>query len=101
MPKKLASTPKYTSPNQLVLLGFKKPLEQQLTSENIWVKLSKLIPWDKIVSKYDILFNSTEGRSPINGRIVIGAVIIKHMLGLSDRQTILQIQENMFLQYFC
>ena len=100
MSKKLASTPKYTSPNQLVLVGFETPFEQQLTFENRWVKLSKLIPWDKIVSKYDILFNSTEGRPPINGRIVIGAVIIKHMLGLSDRETILQIQENMFLQYF-
>ena len=45
-------------------------------------------------------FKSAEGRPPISGRIVIGAVIIKHMLDLSDRETVLQIQENVFLQYF-
>jgi hypothetical protein len=45
-------------------------------------------------------FKSLECRPPISGRIVIGAVIIKHLLDLSDRETILQIQEDVFLQYF-
>jgi len=98
--KKGASTSKYVSPNQLTIGGFETPFEQHLTSENRWVKLDKLIPWDKIVVPYDRQFKSLEGRPPINGRIVIGAVIIKHMLELSDRETILQIQENVFLQYF-
>lgn len=31
---------------------------------------------------------------------MIEAVIIKHMLDLSDREPILQLQENIFLQYF-
>ncbi len=98
--KKGASTSKYVSPNQLTLCGFETPFEQHLTTENRWVKLSKLIPWDKIVGLYDSHFKSVEGRPPINGRIVLGAVIIKHLLNLSDRETILQIQENVFLQYF-
>ena len=98
--KKGASTHKYVSPNQLTICGFDTPFEQHLTSENRWVKLSKLIPWDKIVVLYNNQFKSTEGRPPISGRIVIGAVIIKHMLDLSDRETIFQIQENVFLQYF-
>lgn len=98
--KKGASTPKYVSPNQLTLCGFETPFAQHLTSENRWVKLSKLIPWDKIVGRYDLQFKSAEGRPPISGRVVIGAVIIKHMLDLSDRETIFQIQENVFLQYF-
>lgn len=100
MARKRASTPKYLSPNQLTICGFETPFAQHLTSENRWVKLSKLIPWDKIVHLYDSQFKSLEGRPPISGRIVIGAVIIKHMLDLSDRETILQIQENVFLQYF-
>ena len=41
-----------------------------------------------------------EGKPPIIGSIVLGAVIIKHMLNLSDRETISQIQENMIIQYF-
>ena len=98
--KKGASTPKYVSPNQLTICGFETPFAQHLTSENRWVKLSRLIPWDKIVTRYDLQFKSAEGRPPISGRIVIGAVIIKHMLDLSDRETVLQIQENVFLQYF-
>lgn len=98
--RKGASTPKYVSPNQLTICGFETPFAQHLTSENRWVKLSNLIPWDKIVHLYDMQFKSLEGRPPISGRIVIGAVIIKHMLDLSDRETVLQIQENVFLQYF-
>ncbi len=31
---------------------------------------------------------------------MIGAVIIKHKLCLSDRETVAQIQENPYLQYF-
>ncbi len=98
--KKPARSAGYISPNQLSLCGFETPFEQALTTENRWVRLSKLLPWDKMVSQYDKIFRSSEGRQPINGRIVIGAVIIKHMLKLSDRETIQQIQENVFMQYF-
>ncbi len=98
--RKRASTPQYVSPNQLTITGFETPFEQHLSSNNRWVKLSHLIPWDKIVSQYDMQFRSSEGRPPISGRVVIGAVIIKHMLALTDRETIQQIQENVFMQYF-
>lgn len=98
--RRLAASLHYISPNQLTLEGFETPFEQKLTKENRWVKLAELIPWDSIVNLYNHQFNSTEGRPPINGRIVIGAVVIKHMLNLSDRETIAQIQENMFMQYF-
>jgi transposase, IS5 family len=98
--RKRASTPVYVSPNQLTLCGFETPFEQALTSNNRWVKLSRILPWDSIVKPYDAQFKSEEGRPPISGRIVLGAVIIKHMLNLSDRETIQQIQENMFMQYF-
>lgn len=99
-PKKRASTPAYVSPNQLTISGFETPFEQALTENNRWVKLSKLLPWDRLVSVYNKSFQSKEGRPPINGRIVLGAVIIKHMLKLSDRETIQQITENVFMQYF-
>ncbi len=35
-----------------------------------------------------------------DARLVIGAVIIKHKLCLSDEETVCQIQENPYLQYF-
>ena len=98
--RKRASSPMYVSPNQLILLGFETPFEQQLTKNNRWVKLNSLIPWDKIVGLYDTQFKSKEGRPAISGRIVLGALIIKHILHLTDEETIHQIQENMFMQYF-
>lgn len=98
--RKRASTPQYVSPNQLTICGFESPFEQKLNRNNRWVKLSQLIPWDKIVKGYNSQFKSLEGRPPISGRIVIGSVIIKHLLALTDRETIEQIQENMFMQYF-
>jgi len=98
--RKRASTPGYVSPNQLVLSGFETPFEQKLTRENRWVKLAHNIPWDRLVKYYDDLFPSKEGRPPISGRVILGAVIIKHLGDLTDRETVAQIQENMFMQYF-
>jgi len=98
--RKRASTPSYISPNQLTLAGFETPFEQKLSTENRWVKLGKVIAWDSIVACYDKLFTSKEGRPPISGRVVLGCIIIKHLLDLTDRETIEQVRENMFMQYF-
>lgn len=98
--KKLAATPEYVSQNQLTLPGFETPFEKELDGKNRWVQLAAAIPWDKIVSKYDKLFTSREGRQPISGRIILGSVIIKHLGNLTDRETIAQIQENVYLQHF-
>ena len=99
-PKKLAAKPSYISPNQLTLAGFETPFVNQLNKDNRWVKMAQAIPWDKIVPHYDQLFCSDEGRVPISGRIIIGAMIIKHIEKLTDRAAIQHIQENMFMQYF-
>jgi transposase, IS5 family len=98
--KKRASTPRYVSPNQLTLVGFETPFDHQLSRSNRWVKMAQAIPWDSIVGQYNKLFTSREGRPPISGRVVLGAIVIKHYLNLSDRETIAQIRENMFMQYF-
>lgn len=98
--RKHASTPAYVSPNQLILPGFETPFDQKLTKNNRWVRLAHSIPWDRLVKYYDDLFPSKEGRPAISGRVILGAVIIKHLGDLSDRETVAQIQENPFLQYF-
>lgn len=58
------------------------------------------MPWDSIVNLYNKQFHSKAWRPPINGHIAIDAVIIIHMLDLTNREAIMQIQENMFMQYF-
>lgn len=98
--KKRAATPQYVSPNQLTLVGFDTPFDQKLYKGNRWVKMAQSIPWDSIVPYYDKLFSSTEGRPPISGRVILGSIFIKHLGDLSDRETVAQIQENMFMQYF-
>ena len=40
------------------------------------------------------------GRPAKQARLVVGAVIIEHKLCLSGRETVAQIQENPYLQYF-
>jgi len=62
--------------------------------------LSRRIPWDELATGYHKKMNADRGRPGKNGRLVIGAVIIKHKLNLSDEETVLQIQENPYLQYF-
>ena len=99
--KKLAPTPKYVSPAQLSLEGFETPFERSLNPRNRWVVLARLIPWDEICNIYlkHIGVNST-GRPPISPRIVIGSIIIKHLCNLDDRETVAQISENIYMQYF-
>ncbi len=64
------------------------------------MRLAHSIPWDEIVSVYDKQFSSTEGRPPLSGRIIIGALIIKHLETFTDRATIEHIAENVYMQYF-
>ncbi|MGH2645359.1 MAG: hypothetical protein ACRDE2_15515 [Chitinophagaceae bacterium] len=54
--KKPARTPGYVSPNQLTICVFETPFEQALTTDNRWVKLSRLLPWDRMVSQYNRSF---------------------------------------------
>ena len=99
--KTRASKQEYISQSQLTLTGFETPFTNQLDAKNRWVQLAHRIPWDSIVNVYEKqMRNSATGASNINGRVVLGSIIIKHMCGLSDQETMLQIQENMYMQYF-
>jgi hypothetical protein len=99
--RKLAPTPKYVSPAQLTLEGFETPFERKLNPKNRWVVLARLIPWDEICNIYiKHIGISPTGRPPISPRIVIGSLIIKHLCNLDDRETVDQISENIYMQYF-
>ena len=99
--RKVAPTPKYISPNQLTLAGFETPFERKLNPENRWVVLGHLIPWDEICNIYaKIVKIKPEGRPPLSPRLVLGSIIIKHICHLDDRETVAQISENVYMQYF-
>ena len=88
------------SHNQLTLAEFDWPFQVALDEKNRWVKMSQLIPWDALAEGYYQNLSTTQGRPAKDARLVIGAVIIKHKLCLSDEETVCQIQENPYLQYF-
>lgn len=99
--KKRASTPSFVSPGQLVLSGFETPFSQKLIKTNRWVVLADRIPWDEVCNIYTRKVGlSHTGRPPISPRVVIGSLIVKHMCNLDDRETVAQISENMYMQYF-
>ena len=99
--KNRASKSEYVSPGQLVLVGFESPFTTHLNPNNRWVILAKQMPWDSISQVYrKQLHNNMYGAKGINPRVAIGAIIIKHICDLSDRETILQIQENIYMQHF-
>lgn len=99
--KNRASKQAYVSQTQLKLEGFETPFSKNLRKDNRWVKLADLLPWDILVGTYlKQMRNNDTGADNINPRVAIGAMIIKHMCNLSDRETVQQIQENMYMQYF-
>ncbi len=99
--KNRAPSPKYVSTKQLSLVEFESPFERNLNPSNRWVILSKLLPWDELCSIYwKYVPEKSTGRTPLKPRIVLGAIIIKHLCDLDDRETVEQISENIYMQYF-
>lgn len=71
----------------------------KLRSDNRWVRLAKLIPWEEIERRYAALFSETRGAPAITAREAVASLIIKEKLGLTDEETVEQIRENAYLQY--
>ena len=87
--------------NQLEFENFSLPFSGKLRSDNRWVKLSKIIPWGDFEKAYSkSLAGSGFGSPAISVRVALGTLIIKERLGSSDRETVEQIRENPYLQYF-
>jgi transposase, IS5 family len=76
------------------------PVEYKLAEDNRWVILSNLIPWEEFEEEYADQFSTDTGAPAKSFRMALGALIIKERLGVSDRETVEQIRENPYLQYF-
>lgn len=88
-------------PNQMMFEHFYLPFGGKLRSDNRWVFLSRQIPWDEIEQEYAALFSGSDTGPPAKAaRVALGALIIKERLGTTDRETVEQIRENPYLQYF-
>jgi transposase, IS5 family len=80
--------------------NFGLPFEGKLLSDNRWIILANLIPWAEFEEEYSSGFSVEMGAPAKSFRMALGALIIKEKLGISDRETVEQIKDNPYLQYF-
>ena len=79
---------------------FQLPSGFTFSRENRWVKLAQLVPWSEFEAEYAQQFSATQGAPAKSFRVALGALIIKERLGITDEETVEQIRENPYLQYF-
>src|SRR5699024_10970131 len=73
----------------------------KLNKKNRWVVLANLIPWWEFEEAYaNTMKRSSRGQQAFSVRMALGALYIQQRKGLSDRDTVEDITENPYLQYF-
>lgn len=85
---------------QLSFEEFNLPFRGHLQGDNRWVVLSTLIPWEMVEEIYTSQLSCDYGAPAHSARIAFGSLLIKERLRLSDEETVAQITENPYLQYF-
>jgi hypothetical protein len=88
------------SSTSIPVTKFVLPFEGQLNENNRWVIMADLVPWMEFESEYAQLFEQFLGAPAKSFRMTLGALIIQQKLKITDRETVEQIQENPYLQYF-
>lgn len=83
------------------LMNFFCPLGGRLNADNQWCRLAAIIPWGEFEERYAKCFKKPyTGQVAYSVRMALGALIIQNRKGLSDRETVEEIVENPYLQYF-
>jgi hypothetical protein len=85
---------------QLSIEEFHVPFGGTLDPDNRWVIFSTLMPWEELEETYARQFNPATGAPAKPVRLAFGALFIKQRLGLSDEETVEQIRENAYMQFF-
>jgi IS5 family transposase len=85
---------------QLSIEDFHVPFGGTLDPENRWVLFSSLMPWEELEETYAPQFSPTTGAPAKPVRLAFGALFIKQRLGLTDEETVEQIRENAYMQFF-
>jgi IS5 family transposase len=89
-----------THNGQLSIEEFHLPFGGMLDPDNRWVLFSSLMPWEELEETYAPQFSPTTGAPAKPVRLAFGALFIKQRLGLSDEETVEQIRENAYMQFF-
>ena len=89
----------YTSQHQLKFDEFSSLHLLNLDPENRWIQMASILPWDKMVNQWTKNYSDFLGAAGVNPRVLIGAMIIKHKMKLTDEETIHLIRENPYKQF--
>jgi hypothetical protein len=84
---------------QMTVDDFILPFSGELLSANRWVRLASLVPWDEFEKEYSVLFGEV-GNLAKPARMALGSLLIQVRLGMTDEETVQQISENAYMQYF-
>ncbi len=80
---------------------FAMPFGGKMDINNRWVHKRKMFPWAYIEELYEAtLSGSDKGCAAISAGVAFGAIYIQEFFGITDRETVAQIQENPYQQYF-
>lgn len=90
---------KKKNPEVLEFKDFYQPFGGKMNADNRWIKMADIVPWDVLEEKYARHFKAL-GRGAKKVRMAIGALLIQQRFGYSDEETVEQIIENPYLQYF-
>ncbi|MFD0898313.1 MULTISPECIES: IS5 family transposase [Loigolactobacillus] len=85
---------------QLAFEDFDQPMGLSMNPENRWIKKAAIIPWSELEKDYTKNFRNRKGNVAKPLRMALGALLIQTEYGYSDEETVLQIQENPYLQFF-
>lgn len=86
--------------NQLTMEEYYQPFGGRLRKDNRWVRLAEIMPWARIEEIYVENMSEETGRPGISSRIAFGALYIKAHCHLTDEETVENLQENAYMQYF-
>ena len=90
-----------TAIDQTEFVDFYLPFGGHLKASNRWCQLAEMVPWDEVEPCYaNKLSGIGIGAPAKSGRVAYGALLIKERLGITDEETVEQISENPYLQYF-
>ena len=86
--------------NQLTMEEFYLPFGEGLRSDNRWIRMSRLTPWDLVEEIYADRLSAEKGRAALPSRIAFGVLYIKEQENLTDAGTVMYLSENPYAQYF-
>ena len=91
---------KFDQNPQLEFNGFNQVAGLELDKNNRWVVKASQIPWQKLEEKYAMRFSNCNGAPAKPFRLVFGSLIVQSFCKVTDRELVLMIQENPYIQFF-